>query len=164
MKMLSLRQCRHPPCRSRSGDLELIRLYSDVPEFRQRLHREVIDETYPRLHEMLRPLSQDDIDDAIRAWNGDIQSKHAVVRYMEQHGREKDTAAWLAQEYSGSDSKSLFVIRAGSQRELSCPGPRYSAGSLSLSRRTGFIPKRNRTGLTTSTPSPSGRRWPSAVL
>ena len=97
-----------------SSDLELIRLYSDVLVFRQRLHREIIDETYPRLHEMLRPLSQDDIYDAIRAWNGDIQSKHAVVRYMEKHGREKDTAAWLAQEYSGSDSKSLFVIRAGS--------------------------------------------------
>ena len=47
---------------------------SDVPEFRQRLHREVADETYPKLHELLRPLSQDDIDDAIRAWNGDIQS------------------------------------------------------------------------------------------
>ena len=106
-----------------SGDLELIRLYSDVPEFRQRLHREVIDETYPRLHEMLRPLSQDDIDDAIRAWNGDIQSKHAVVRYMEQHGREKDTAAWLAQEYSGSDSKSLFVIRAGSPEGIELPWP-----------------------------------------
>ena len=35
-----------------SKDMELIRLYSDVPEFRQRLHREVIDETYPKLHEM----------------------------------------------------------------------------------------------------------------
>ena len=32
-----------------SKDMELIRLYSDVPEFRQRLHREVIDETYPKL-------------------------------------------------------------------------------------------------------------------
>ncbi len=39
-----------------SKDMELIRLYSDVPEFRQRLHREVIDETYPKLHELLRPL------------------------------------------------------------------------------------------------------------
>ena len=29
---------------------------------RQRLHREVIDETYPKLHELLRPLSQEDID------------------------------------------------------------------------------------------------------
>ena len=58
-----------------SGDLELIRLYSDVPEFRHRLHREVIDETYPHLHELLRPLSQDDIDDALRAWNGNADSK-----------------------------------------------------------------------------------------
>ena len=107
-----------------SQDMELIRLFSDVPEFRQRLHREVADETYPKLHELLRPLSQDDIDDAICAWNGDIQSKHAVVRYMEQHGREKDTAAWLAQEYSGSDSKSLFVIRAGSPEEIELPWPK----------------------------------------
>ena len=107
-----------------SQDIELIRLFSDVPEFRQRLHREVADETYPKLHELLRPLSQDDIDDAICAWNGDIQSKHAVVRYMEKHGREKDTAAWLAQEYSGSDSKSLFVIRAGSPEGIELPWPK----------------------------------------
>ena len=55
-----------------SKDMELIRLYSDVPEFRQRLHREVIDETYPKLHELLRPLSQEDIDTALCAWNGNI--------------------------------------------------------------------------------------------
>ena len=121
-----------------SGDLELIRLYSDVPEFRQRLHREVIDETYPRLHEMLRPLSQDDIDDAIRAWNGDIQSKHAVVRHMEQHGREKDTAAWLAQEYSGSDSKSLFVIRAGSPEGIELPWPKVQRRIAQLIKEDRF--------------------------
>ncbi|MFR1301530.1 SNF2-related protein [Eubacterium callanderi] len=121
-----------------SGDLELIRLYSDVPEFSQRLHREVIDETYPRLHEMLRPLSQDDIDDAIRAWNGDIQSKHAVVRYMEQHGREKDTAAWLAQEYSGSDSKSLFVIRAGSPEGIELPWPKVQRRIAQLIKEDRF--------------------------
>lgn len=28
-----------------SGNMELLRLYSDTPEFRQRLHREIIDET-----------------------------------------------------------------------------------------------------------------------
>ena len=121
-----------------SGDLELIRLYSDVPEFCQRLHREVIDETYPRLHEMLRPLSQDDIDDAIRAWNGDIQSKHAVVRYMEKHGREKDTAAWLAQEYSGSDSKSLFVIRAGSPEGIELPWPKVQRRIAQLIKEDRF--------------------------
>ena len=79
-----------------SKDMELIRLFSDVPEFRNHLHQEVFDGTYERLHDLLRPLSQDDIDDALRAWNGNIESKHAVVRYMQQHGREKETAAWLA--------------------------------------------------------------------
>ena len=78
-----------------SKDMELIRLYSDVPEFRQRLHREVIDETYPKLHELLRPLSQEDIDRALCVWNGNIESKHAVVRYMKDHEREKDTACLL---------------------------------------------------------------------
>ena len=107
-----------------SKDMELIRLYSDVPEFRQRLHREVIDETYPKLHELLRPLSQKDIDTALCAWNGNIESKHAVVRYMKDHAREKDTASWLAQEYGGSNSNSLFITRAGSPEETQLPWPK----------------------------------------
>nr|WP_242827734.1 SNF2-related protein [Enterocloster clostridioformis] len=107
-----------------SKDMELIRLYSDIPEFRQRLHREVIDETYPKLHELLRPLSQEDIDTALCAWNGNIESKHAVVRYMKDHAREKDTAAWLAQEYGGSNSNSLFITRAGSPEETQLPWPK----------------------------------------
>ena len=107
-----------------SKDMELIRLYSDVPEFRQRLHREVIDETYPKLHELLRPLSQEDIDKALCVWNGSIESKHAVVRYMKDHAREKYTAAWLAQEYGGSNSNSLFITRAGSPEEMQLPWPK----------------------------------------
>ena len=85
-----------------------------MPEFRSRLHRETFEGTYARLHDLLRPLSQDDIDDALRAWNGNIESKHAVVRYMEQHGREKETAAWLAREYGGKEGNNLFIVRAGS--------------------------------------------------
>ena len=94
-----------------SHDIELIRLFSDVPEFRQRLHREVADETYPKLHELLRPLSDNDIDRAIQDWNGRIESKHAVVRYMKDHAREKDTAAWLAHEFDGGDGKTPFAVR-----------------------------------------------------
>ena len=97
-----------------SKDMELIRLFSDMPEFRSRLHRETFEGTYERLHDLLRPLSQDDIDDALRAWNGNIESKHAVVRYMQQHGREKETAAWLAHEYGGKEGNNLFIVRAGS--------------------------------------------------
>ena len=97
-----------------SKDMELIRAFSDMPEFRSRLHQEVFEGTYERLHDLLRPLSQDDIDDALRAWNGNIGSKHAVVRYMEQHGREKETAAWLAHEYGGNENNNLFIVRAES--------------------------------------------------
>ena len=97
-----------------SKDMELIRLFSDMPEFRSRLHRETFEGTYARLHDLLRPLSQDDIDDALRAWNGNIESKHAVVRYMQQHGREKEAAAWLAHEYGGKEGNNLFIVRAGS--------------------------------------------------
>ena len=121
-----------------SKDMELIRLYSDVPEFRQRLHREVIDETYPKLHELLRPLSQEDIDTALCAWNGNIESKHAVVRYMKDHAREKDTAAWLAQEYSGNDSKSLFVIRAGSPEGIELPWPKVQRRIAQLIKEDRF--------------------------
>ena len=32
---------------------------------------------------------------------------------MEQHGREKETAAWLAHEYGGKDGNNLFIVRAG---------------------------------------------------
>ena len=97
-----------------SKDMELIRLFSDAPEFRNHLHQEVFEGTYERLHDLLRPLSQDDIDDALRAWNGNIESKHAVVRYMQQHGREKETSAWLAHEYGGKEGNNLFIVRAGS--------------------------------------------------
>ena len=107
-----------------SKDMDLIRLFSDMPEFRSRLHRETFEGTYARLHDLLRPLSQDDIDDALRAWNGNIESKHAVVRYMEQHGREKETAAWLAREYGGNESKSLFIVRAGSPETVELTWPK----------------------------------------
>lgn len=107
-----------------SGDIQLIKHYSDIPDFRHRLHQEVIDETYPRLHELLRPLSQDDIDDALRAWNGDMDSKRAVVRYMKDHARDKGTAAWLSQEYGGPENKNLFIVRAGSPETIELPWPK----------------------------------------
>ena len=51
-------------------------------------------------------------DAALQEWNGDIQSKHAVVRYMKDHARDKGTAAWLKQEY-GDDLPAFPVPGAG---------------------------------------------------
>ena len=121
-----------------SKDMELIRLFSDMPEFRSRLHRETFEGTYERLHDLLRPLSQDDIDDALRAWNGNIGSKHAVVRYMEQHGREKETAAWLAREYGGNESKSLFIVRAGSPETAELTWPKVQRRIAQLIQSDNF--------------------------
>ena len=57
-----------------------------------------------------RALTQAEIDAAIQEWNGHIVSKHAVVRYMKDHAREKDTAAWLRQEYG--DALPAFPVTA----------------------------------------------------
>ncbi len=121
-----------------SHDIELIRLFSDVPEFRQRLHREVADETYPKLHELLRPLSDNDIDCAIQNWNGKIESKHAVVRYMKKHGREKDTAAWLAHEFDGGNGKTPFAIRPESPNGMALPWPKVQRRIAQLIKEDRF--------------------------
>lgn len=122
-----------------SKDMELIRLFSDMPEFRSRLHRETFEGTYARLHDLLRPLSQDDIDDALRAWNGNVKSKHAVVRYMEQHGREKETAAWLAHEYGGKEGNNLFIVRAGSPETVELTWPKVQRRIAQLIREDKFF-------------------------
>lgn len=51
----------------------------------------------------MRTLTQEDIDEQLRTMFPDIETKRAVVRYMNEHGREKDTAAWLAEQYYGTD-------------------------------------------------------------
>ena len=121
-----------------SGNKELLHLYSYTPEFRQRLHREVIDETYPKLHELLRPLSDNDIDRAIQDWNGKIESKHAVVRYMKDHAREKDTAAWLAHEFDGGDGKTPFAVRPESPNGTMLPWPKVQRRIAQLIKEDRF--------------------------
>lgn len=121
-----------------SGNKELLHLYSYTPEFRQRLHREVIDETYPKLHELLRPLSDNDIDRAIQDWNGKSESKHAVVRYMKDHAREKDTAAWLAHEFDGGDGKTPFVVRPESPNGTMLPWPKVQRRIAQLIKEDRF--------------------------
>ena len=121
-----------------SGNKELLHLYSYTPEFRQRLHREVIDETYPKLHELLRPLSDNDIDRAIQDWNGKIESKHAVVRYMKDHAREKDTAAWLAHEFDGGDGKTPFAVRLESPNGTMLPWPKVQRRIAQLIKEDRF--------------------------
>ena len=100
-----------------SGDLQLTRLYFDMPAFHNRLHQELLDELYPTLAATITPspykVTQADIDAALQSWNGRIESKHAVVRYMKAHARDRDTAAWLAAEYGVDDSSKPLQISVG---------------------------------------------------
>ena len=105
-----------------SGDLQLTRLYFDMPAFHNRLHQELLDELYPTLAATITPspykVTQADIDAALQQWNGRIESKHAVVRYMKAHARDRDTAAWLAAEYGVGDSSKPLQISVGNSEPV----------------------------------------------
>ena len=105
-----------------SGDLQLTRLYFDMPAFHNRLHQELLDELYPTLATTLTPspykVTQEDIDAALQQWNGKIESKHAVVRYMKAHARDRDTAAWLAREYGLKDTSKPLQISVGNSEPV----------------------------------------------
>ena len=105
-----------------SVDLQLTRLYFDMPAFHNRLHQELLDELYPTLATTVTPspykVTQADIDAALQQWNGRIESKHAVVRYMKAHARDRDTAAWLAREYGLKDTSKPLQISVGNSEPV----------------------------------------------
>ena len=105
-----------------SEDLQLMRLYFDMPSFHNRLHQELLDELYPTLATMVTSspykVTQKDIDAALQQWNGRIESKHAVVRYMKDHARDRDTAAWLAREYGLKDTSKPLQISVGNSEPV----------------------------------------------
>ena len=105
-----------------SEDLQLTRLYFDMASFHNRLHQELLDELYPTLATTVTPspykVTQEDIDAALQQWNGRIESKHAVVRYMKAHARDRDTAAWLAREYGLKDTSKPLQISVGNSEPV----------------------------------------------
>ena len=68
-----------------------------------------------------REITQSDIDKALQKWNGSIDSKRSVVRYMEAHSRERDTAAWLAREYGADPAQPLRIAVTGVDGETVLP-------------------------------------------
>ena len=51
--------------------------------------------------QLVREVTQADIDAALQVWNGNIKSKQRTERYMLDHARDKDIAAWLKAEFGG---------------------------------------------------------------
>ena len=125
-----------------SGDLQLTRLYFDMPAFHNRLHQELLDELYPTLATTVTPspykVTQADIDAALQQWNGRIESKHAVVRYMKAHARDRDTAAWLAAEYGVKDASKPLQISVGNSEPVTLSWAKVQRRIAQLIQSDGF--------------------------
>ena len=126
-----------------SGDLQLTRLYFDMPSFHNRLHQELLDELYPTLATTITPspykVTQEDIDAALQSWNGKIESKQAVVRYMAQHGREREAAAWLAREYGLKDTSKPLQISVGNSEPVTLSWAKVQRRIAQLIREDKFF-------------------------
>ena len=59
-------------------------------------------------------ITQEDIDNAIIAWNGDAESKIRVFEHMHEHARARDTANFLKEEYGG-EAGVFTVIKDGAE-------------------------------------------------
>lgn len=57
-----------------------------------------------------RPVSPEEINDALIHWNGSSQSKSRVNDYMLAHGRERSAAGWLKDEFGGGDTFSVVTV------------------------------------------------------
>ena len=70
-----------------------------------------------------------------------MESKRAVVRYMKEHGREKDTAAWLQQEY-GDNLPAFPVTADGAAGDV--PWPKVQRRIAQLIQRDEFFTEQER--------------------
>ena len=128
---------------TKSGDLQLTKLYFDMPTFHNRLHQELLDETYPALATTVTPslyqVTQADIDASLQKWNGNADSKRAVVRYMAAHDREKDTAEWLAREYGMRDPSLPLRISVGNSEPAILSWPKVQRRIAQLIQEDRFL-------------------------
>ncbi|MBR5111548.1 MAG: DEAD/DEAH box helicase family protein, partial [Clostridia bacterium] len=76
------------------------------------------DQASPVLPAVRRDLTQADINTALQEWNGSMDSKRAVARYMREHSRERGTADWLRKEY-GDDLPAFPVTADGAAGDVS---------------------------------------------
>ena len=84
-------------------------------------------------------ITQDDIDNALVLWNGNNDSKLAVVSYMQEHGRERSTAEWLAKEYGTEPEKPLNITRTGTDATVSLTWPKVQRRIAQLIKEDRFL-------------------------
>ena len=131
-----------------SDDLQLVRLYFDMPAFHNRLHQELLEELYPTLAATVAPspyqITQEDIDNALLDWHNNLKGKQEVALYMQAHGRERSTAAWLAAKYGWEDSKPPMYIHVGNAEPVTLTWAQVQRRLAQLIRENKFYDENER--------------------
>ena len=131
-----------------SDDLQLVRLYFDMPVFHNRLHQELLEELYPTLAATVAPspyqITQEDIDNALLDWHNNLKGKQEVALYMQAHGRERSTAAWLAAKYGWEDSKTPMYIHVGNAEPVTLTWAQVQRRLAQLIRENKFYDENER--------------------
>ena len=107
-----------------------------------------------------REITQSDIDAALQKWNGSLESKQAVVGYMEAHARERDTAAWLAKECGADLSQPLRITVTGVDAETVLPWAKVQRRIAQLIREDRFFTEQERIQLAAPAPDHSQENRP----
>ena len=131
-----------------SDDLQLVRLYFDIPAFHNRLHQELLEELYPTLATTVAPspyqITQEDIDNALLDWHDNLKGKQEVALYMQAHGRERSTAAWLAAKYGWEDTKTPMYIHVGNAEPVTLTWAQVQRRLAQLIRENEFYDESER--------------------
>ena len=131
-----------------SDDLQLVRLYFDIPAFHNRLHQELLEELYPTLATTVAPspyqITQEDIDNALLDWHDNLKGKQEVALYMQAHGRERSTAAWLAAKYGWEDTKTPMYIHVGNAEPVTLTWAQVQRRLAQLIRENKFYDESER--------------------
>ena len=131
-----------------SDDLQLVRLYFDMPAFHNRLHQELLEELYPTLAATIAPspyqITQEDIDNALLDWHDNLKGKQEVALYMQAHGRERSTAAWLAAKYGWEDGKTPMYIHVGNAEPVTLTWAQVQRRLAQLIRENKFYDENER--------------------
>jgi len=80
-------------------------------------------------------ISQDDIDSALRDWNGDHGSLRRLYDYMSEHGRSREAAAFLQNEYGKPD----FVVTKDGAEPVTLPWVKVQRRIAQLISENDFI-------------------------
>ena len=119
-----------------------------MPAFHNRLHQELLEELYPTLAATVAPspyqITQEDIDNALLEWHDNLKGKQEVALYMQAHGRERSTAAWLAAKYGWEDSKIPMYIHVGNAEPVTLTWAQVQRRLAQLIRENKFYDENER--------------------